>query len=47
MSFGLDVCAALEMKRGRKQHSSGVELQNGTSMREVENVGHKYQYLRI
>lgn len=47
MSFGLDMCAALEMKRGRKQHSSGVELQNGASMREVENVGHKYRYLQI
>ena len=44
MSFGLDKYAGLEMKRGRKQHSSGVhvELLSGASMREVEDVGYKY-----
>ena len=31
MSFGLDKCVVLAMKRGRKQHSSGVELPSGTS----------------
>ena len=42
MSYGLDKCAVLEMKRGRKKHSSGVELRSGASMREVEDVWYKY-----
>ena len=42
MSFGLDKCAVLEMKRGKKQHSSGLELPNAASMREVEDAGYKY-----
>ena len=39
MSFGLDKCAGLEMRRGRQQHSSGIEFPDGTSMREVADVG--------
>ena len=42
MSFGLDKCAVLEIKRGRKPQSSGMELPDGTSMREVEDMGYKY-----
>ena len=41
-SVRLDKCAVLEMKRGRKKHSSGVELRSGASMREVEDVWYKY-----
>ena len=41
MSFGLDKCAVLAMRRGRQQHSSGIELLDGTSMREVADVGYK------
>lgn len=41
MSFGLNKCAVLEMKWGRKQHRSGIELPNGVSKRELENVGYK------
>ena len=42
MSFGLDTCAVLEKRRGKQQHSSGIELPDGTSMREVADVGYKY-----
>ena len=42
MSFGLDKCAVLEMKRGRMVGSKGIYLPDGEKMKEVENEGYKY-----
>ena len=42
MSFGLDKCEALEMRRGRQVGSCGIDLPNDQHIREVEEEGYKY-----
>ena len=42
MSFGLDKCEVLEMRRGRQVGSSGIDLSDDQHIREVEEEGHKY-----
>lgn len=43
MSFGLNECAVLEMKSGRKVDSTVTELTNRESMKEeVNSSGYKY-----
>ena len=42
MSFGLDKCAALEMRRGRQVDNSGIDLPDDQHIREVEEEGYKY-----
>ena len=46
MSFELDKCAVLEMKRGRKQHSSWVEIPSVAFM-SLRSGGCGYTYLGI
>ena len=36
MSFGLDKCAALEMRRGRQVGRSGIELPDDQHIGEIE-----------
>ena len=42
MSFGLDKCAVLEMRRGRQVGSSGIELPDDQPIGEIEEEGYKY-----
>ena len=42
MSFGLDKCAILEMRRGRQVGSSGIDLPDNQHIKEVEEDGYKY-----
>ena len=42
MSFGLDKCAVLEMRRGRQVGSSGIELPDDQHIGEIEEEGYKY-----
>jgi len=42
MEFGLDKCAVLEMQRGLKVETEGIELPSGEVMKEVEESGYKY-----
>ena len=42
MSFGLDKCEALEMRRGRQVGSSGIDVSDDQHIREVEEEGQKY-----
>ena len=42
MQFGLDKCAVLEMKRGKKVLSDGIELPYESKIGEVDNQGYKY-----
>ena len=42
MSFGLDKCAVLEMRRGRQVGSSGIDLPDDQRFKEVEEEGYKY-----
>ena len=43
MSFGLDKCAILEMRRGRQVDSSGIiELPDDQHIGEIEEEGYKY-----
>ena len=42
MSFGLDKCAVLEMRRGRQVGSSGIELLDDQHIGEIEEEGYKY-----
>ena len=42
MSFGLDKCEVLEMRRGRQVGSSGIDLPDDQHVREVEEEGDKY-----
>ena len=42
MSFGLDKCAVLEMRRGRQVGSSGIELPGDQHIGEIEEEGYKY-----
>ena len=42
MSFGLDKCAVLKMRRGRQVGSSGIELPDNQHIREIEEEGYKY-----
>ena len=41
MSFGLDKCAVLEMRRGRQVRSSGIELHHDQHIREIEEEDYK------
>ena len=42
MSFGLDKSAVLEMRRGRQDGSSGIELPDDQHIGEIEEEGYKY-----
>ena len=42
ISFGLDKCAVLEMRRGRQVGSSGIELPDDQHIGEIEEEGYKY-----
>ena len=42
MSFGLDKCAVLEMRRGSKLGISGIDLPDDQHVREIEEEGYKY-----
>ena len=42
MSFGLEKCAVLEMRRGRKVDSSGIDLPDDQHIGEVKEVSHRY-----
>ena len=42
ISFGLDKCAILEMRRGRQVGSSGIDLPDNQHIKEVEEDGYKY-----
>ncbi|XP_068749167.1 uncharacterized protein [Montipora capricornis] len=42
MSFGLDKCAVLEMRRGRQVGSSGIELPDDQHIGEIGEEGYKY-----
>ena len=42
MSFGLDKCSVLEMRRGRQVGSTGIDLPDDIHIREVEDEGYKY-----
>ena len=42
MSFGLDKCAVLEMRRGRQVGSRGIELPDDQHIGEIEEEGYKY-----
>ena len=42
MSFRLDKCAVLEMRRGRQIGSSGIELPDDQHIGEIEEEGYKY-----
>ena len=42
MSFGLDKCAILEMRRGRQVGSSGIDLPDNQHIKEVEEDVYKY-----
>ena len=42
MSFGLDKCAILEMRRGRQVGRSGIELPDDRHIGEIEEEGYKY-----
>ena len=42
MSFGLDKCAVLEMRRGRQVGSCGIVLTNYQHIGEIEKEGYKY-----
>ena len=42
MSFGLNNCASLELRRGRQVASSGIDLPDNKHIREVEEEGYKY-----
>ena len=41
MSFGLDKCEVLEMRRGRPVGSSGIDLPDDQHIREVEEESYK------
>ena len=42
MEFGMDKCAVLIMKRGKKVKCEGISLPNGDEMKEVDVNGYKY-----
>ena len=42
MSFGLNKCAVLEMRRGRQVGSSGIDLPNHQHIGEIDEEGYKY-----
>ncbi|MEM7375718.1 MAG: reverse transcriptase family protein [Bacteroidota bacterium] len=42
MSFGLDKCAVIEIKRGVKVRSEGITLPTGEQMKEVDDEGYRY-----
>ena len=42
MKFGLDKCAILEMKRGNKVNSTGIELPDKRKIGEASDQGYKY-----
>ena len=42
MQFGMDKCAVLGIKKGKRVECKGVELPSGDMMNEVEEEGYKY-----
>ena len=46
MEFGIEKSATLSMKRGKLQHSTGVQLANGKTIPGL-GEGQDYKYLRI
>ena len=45
MSFGLDKCAILEMRRGRHVGSSGIDLPDNQHIKEIEDDSYKMPWL--
>ena len=46
MEFGIEKCATLSMKRGKLQHSTGVQLANGKTIPGF-GEGQDYKYVGI
>ena len=46
MKFGLEKCAATTMKRGKRVHSDGIALPDGTQMRALGEE-ESYMYLGV
>ena len=42
MEFGIEKCAVLDMKRGIKVRSEGIELADRQVIKEIEEEGYKY-----
>ena len=42
MSFGLEKCAVLEIRRGRQIDSSGIDLRDDQHIGEIGEEGYKY-----
>ena len=42
MEFGLDKCAVIKMKKGKRESFSGITLPDGGKFEEVEKKGYKY-----
>jgi len=42
MVYGMDKCAVLGIKKGKKVECTGVELPSGDMMNEVDDEGYKY-----
>ena len=45
MEFGVDKCAVLVMKRGKIQHTDGIQLPDNKEIKQVD-VQKGYKYLR-
>lgn len=43
MTFGIGKCALLERKNGIKMVSTGIELSDGKSIKEIDGSGYKYR----
>ena len=42
MRFGIQKCATIALKRGKKETNDGILLPNGEMMKDLENEGYKY-----
>lgn len=42
MSFGLEKCGVLEMRKGRKDDNSGIDFSDDQHIGEVEEEGYRY-----
>ena len=42
MEFGIKKCGTVTMKRGKLIKSSGNQLSNGETIKEVDEIGYKY-----
>ena len=42
MRFGIQKCATIALKRGKKETNDGILLPNGEMMKDLENESYKY-----